>query len=156
MQKLFCWKINGIPFPWSTALSSCCTTFSHFLKWVPCLLHKERERIGTNMSCKQAIDAYWQPDPNRIQSFDMFVCEWYLTWQVLSERSLREVLFLCLGPWKSEILIQSVLKRAKPNQTISLMTPWWDFKKIAKSTEQNSVTICHLYCFTHNGNFGHY
>ena len=120
------------------------------------VLHKERERIDTNISCKQAIDAYWQPDPNRIQSFDMFVCEWYLTWQVLSERSLREVLFLCLGPWKSEILIQSVLKRAKPNKTISLMTLWWDFKKIAKSTEQNSVTICHLYCFTHNGNFGHF
>ena len=99
-------------------------TFSSMLH-CPCmfdLLHKERERIDTNISCKQAIDAYWQPDPNRIQSFDMFVCEWYLTWQVLSERSLREVLFLCLGPWKSEILIQSVLKRAKPNKTISLMT----------------------------------
>ena len=34
VQKLFWWKINGIPFPWSTALSSCCTTFSHFPMYV--------------------------------------------------------------------------------------------------------------------------
>ena len=142
-----------------------------------CSMYCTRKVRDTNISCKQAIDAYWQPDPNRIQSFDMFVCEWYLTWQVLSERSLREVLFLCLGPRKSKILLQFVLKKseAKQNNLFDDTSKknggfqQWHFnfgmswmksryggtsKKIVKNTEQNSVVRCHLYlclCFIHNG-----
>ena len=51
------------------------------------------------------------------------VCVWdahtldiFNTWQVLSERSLREVLFLCLGPRKSKILLQFVLKKSEAKQ----------------------------------------
>ena len=106
-------KLMAFPFPGQLGQLPCrqaaplSHTFSCMLH-CPCMfdvLHKERERIDTNISCKQAIDAYWQPDPNRIQSFDMFVCEcvWNphcenLTSQVLSECTLSEMLCLCLGP----------------------------------------------------------
>ena len=104
-----------------------------------CSMYCTRKVRDTNISCKQAIDAYWQPDPNRIQSFDMFVCEWYLTWQVLSERSLREVLFLCLGPRKSEILLQFVLNKSEAKQN-NLFDD--TSKKMGASSNDTSTLAC--------------
>ena len=138
-------KLMAFPFPGQLP---CCHasplshTFSCMLH-CPCMfdvLHKERERIDTNISCKQAIDAYWQPDPNRIQSFDMFVCEWYLTWQVLSERSLREVLFLCLGPWKkwNPDTIRIKKSEAKLNNFIDDT-----MVGLQKNCEEHRAKFCH-------------
>ena len=61
------------------------------------------------------------------------------TWQVLSERSLREVLFLCLGPRKSKILLQFVLKKSEAKQN-NLFDD--TSKKMGASSNDTSTLAC--------------
>ena len=101
-----------------------------------------------------------------------FLCEW--VWQVLSEHSRREVLFVCLGPRKSKILLQFVLKKseakqnnlfddtskkmgASSNDTSTLACPEWNHVMVglqktlprASSKILSSDAICICVCVLH-------